>query len=104
MTNQVMEPKVSAPINREGGSIIVRLVIAAGILVALALVIINLPSGNLRDENLVTAPVNLSPLPQDGRAYFTEPYWNAAKEPKASLETGEEEWSYYTERYWSKSR
>lgn len=62
------------------------------------------PYWNMAAE--IEAAKRLSAIPQDGRAYFTEPYWNMAAGHSADEDKAEPtpEWSYYTERYWSKNR
>ena len=61
----------------------------------------------LAEGNVNSEPArNLSAIPQDGRAYFTEPYWNmgevaaiaASKDLSALPQDGR---AYYTEPYWN---
>jgi hypothetical protein len=53
------------------------------------------------------ATKSLSALPQDGRAYFTEPYWEMAQELEAATEAIDPSAvpfngrAYFTEPYWN---
>ena len=105
MTNQISSQRMIGRSSRTGGrqpetmvllgaGILLVLLVALGILSRMPATVKNNPNG-----------ANLSSLPQDGRATYTEPYWQAvAKHEAASTNPGalpQDGRAYFTESYWN---
>jgi hypothetical protein len=105
MTNQTMNQRVIGPAHLTGnGENLIKLALVFGLVVLAVLAVINLrtPAASVSIE----PAKGLSALPQDGRAYFTKPYWEMAAEsaaaaPAKSLSALPQDGrAYFTEPYW----
>ena len=103
MTNQVLQQKGLSRLGGDGRR--EGLAVLAVVLVLLVAVLVVLSNLGPRSASEVK-PVNtsgLSAIPLDGRAYFTEPYWNMAAESESALApaSAAPEFATYTDRYWN---
>ncbi len=103
MTNQVLQQKGLSRLGGDGRR--EGLAVLALVLVLLVAVLVVLSNLGPRSASEVK-PVNtsgLSAIPLDGRAYFTEPYWNMAAESESALApaSAAPEFATYTDRYWN---
>ena len=100
MTNQVLNRKGASGFDRLERSEWVAVAIIVLMIVASAVFSLNRPAPMNEVERTTEVRRNLSALPQDGRAYFTEPYWQMGAGDANGTTAAEPEYSYYTERYW----
>lgn len=107
MANQALTPKtVHGPLNGSKVDFIPRLALALGILVFVVITAISMGNSVSNEVKSTAANTNRSALPQDGRAYFTEPYWEmgSVEKDEQPVTATEPEWSFYTEQYWNRTR
>lgn len=104
MTNQTLNQSVIGLPDLTGNRVSrMKAIIALGILLV-AIAAVGLLSLTTTREAANAPASNLSPLPTDGRAYFTEPYWQAAAARAATSVNlsplPQDGRAYFTEPYW----
>lgn len=109
MTNHFLGSVTARTRLARNGHLVAKVLLATGIF---ALVILTALSLNTSGPDAITVPserTNRSALPDDGRAYFTEPYWEMAKEAESAAPAirsalPDDGRAYFTEPYWEMGR